>query len=586
MQKYSREMMERVKNILNHITCSKQVNLFLQMVGCLLIFGAVMINIGKLNVLMAAPDEFGYWTAGSFFLGYDWSSAAGLNPYYQFGYGLVLAVIMFFFDGIYLYKVAVIVNAVFLCMIFLLMKKICDRIYKGSGMLNTIISLMVCFYAANIAYVQTSTCEILLQFLYIMFLLFVTKAIEREFSFLYTAVCFVPLILMYGTHLRSISIVVVSGLILLVQIAIKYKRKVVWIAAFIILGLFFVSILKKALTNELYAESVLLSVNDYSGQVSKLQKLMSLSAIKALFVEMLGQLWYLGSASLLLVYIAIWHGMKSLKEFICGNRSKEVIYECFILLNFAAAYAVSVIYLSGATRIDSLIYGRYVEYTVVPLLVSAVYVLIMGKTTLKEIWGILIFYLILSLYINNVYLNNVYESIVYTTIIGIFKLVYNNLDNFVIPGCLCVTLISVIGLIIFRKNKISLMVITLPIFACVWWINGNSFIQLCIKTKGGQDDIKVTKIYDMIEASGEEIPIYYVYSYEDTLSIKNRIFLLQVLLEDTSIRCMVYDDFEDISDDNYYIVVNSSSKSAPTINENYVKITDGYPLTLYKTYSE
>ena len=59
-------------------------NLFQITAYAILAFAALK-RIGALKVPYVVPDEFGYWSAASYFSGYDWSSASNLNPYYAFG---------------------------------------------------------------------------------------------------------------------------------------------------------------------------------------------------------------------------------------------------------------------------------------------------------------------------------------------------------------------------------------------------------------------------------------------------------------------------------------------------------------------
>ena len=567
--------MSKLVNLTNN---SKIMNWCMEGIGCILLFGSMMINIGKLDVLTVAPDEFGYWTAGAYSLGYDWHSVAALNPYYQFGYGLVLAIIMRFFDGIYLYKAAVIVNSIFVCIIFLLLIKIGNIIYARGRCLNMAIAFSICFYAANIAYAQTSLCEIFLQLIYITLMFLAAKAIDNNFDIIHTAICFIPLLLLYTVHLRSLGIIIVSGVILLGLLFLKNGRKSAWIGLVFIVGFLAVNVLKEIYTNAMYAGSELLSVNDYSGQVSKLKSVLSVSGIKALFVEMIGQLWYLGTSSFLLIYVALWQGIKNIRELLYGNRNKCVLYESFILINFLAAYMISVIFCKSGKRIDFLIYGRYVEYTILPLLVSAIYALIMKKIKFKEICGLFLLHFVCGLYIDNVYRTNEYNSIVYTTITGIFKFIYQNEDNFVFLACVGAAVIGCIGIAFFCRYNNCMMLLTLFLFASVWWSNGNAFIQdICIK--GWTDKVDVIEIYDVIETA-EELPVYYVYNSEDTLYVQNRIFLLQVLLEDSSVKCVEYNDF--VPNENCYVVVNINSKISSLIDEKYVKMHEGYPLALYK----
>ena len=74
-----------------------------------------LFKIDSLNTICVIGDEFGYWASGAYFAGLDWGDVACFNPYYSYGYGLWLSLIIKFFDdSILAYKVAIILNCFFI----------------------------------------------------------------------------------------------------------------------------------------------------------------------------------------------------------------------------------------------------------------------------------------------------------------------------------------------------------------------------------------------------------------------------------------------------------------------------------------
>lgn len=88
--------------------------------GCFIILLITIFNVSKLQNIYILADEFGYWTAASFFRGYDWSSIATMNPYYSFGYGILLSPLLYLQNGTLSYQCAIILNGILLCFSFLL----------------------------------------------------------------------------------------------------------------------------------------------------------------------------------------------------------------------------------------------------------------------------------------------------------------------------------------------------------------------------------------------------------------------------------------------------------------------------------
>ena len=63
------------------------------LIGVLLvsILAAVLWRIRSLDGIYIIGDEFGYWADAAFFAGKNWSEVGSMNPYYSFGYSLILA---------------------------------------------------------------------------------------------------------------------------------------------------------------------------------------------------------------------------------------------------------------------------------------------------------------------------------------------------------------------------------------------------------------------------------------------------------------------------------------------------------------
>ena len=66
------------------------------------------------------PDEVGYWSAGATLAGRDWSGVMSMSPYYGYGYGFILCIIIRLFSApLNMYRCALILNIFFLVIIFI-----------------------------------------------------------------------------------------------------------------------------------------------------------------------------------------------------------------------------------------------------------------------------------------------------------------------------------------------------------------------------------------------------------------------------------------------------------------------------------
>ena len=93
----------------------------------LFLFVAVALKALQVNNFMAW-DELGYWSNAAYLVGYDWSSVcSAFSGYYSYGYSLIIAVLFALFkEGPLAYQMAIVLNAVFLSLTFLLL------IYSGN----------------------------------------------------------------------------------------------------------------------------------------------------------------------------------------------------------------------------------------------------------------------------------------------------------------------------------------------------------------------------------------------------------------------------------------------------------------------
>lgn len=174
-------------------------------------------------------DEFGYWSASSFFLGIDWSPLTSHIAYYSYGYGILLAVVrcigfIFAWSWKQLYEAAVVLNALMLVISYVLALRISERYFDR---LHWIVRGVVCFaaviYPSNIVYAHITWTENTLTFLVWVFLYLLMRCIAKPSVKNHLGLAF-TIFYMYTVHQRALSVVITGILIIIFMRLLKINK--------------------------------------------------------------------------------------------------------------------------------------------------------------------------------------------------------------------------------------------------------------------------------------------------------------------------------------------------------------------------
>lgn len=574
-------------------------NIYL-LIGCLIILLISILNITKLHSIYVLADEFGYWTAASYFRGYDWSSIAAINPYYSFGYGILLSPLLWLQNGVLSYQCAIILNGLLLCFSFLL------SYHCLSTLFNTVkteyiacTSIAITLYSNNVGLSQTTMCECFLFFLFwctFTCLLELCSKKSNKYIILYA----ISLGLMYNVHLRTLGIVIAGAMCLLL---LMYKKIINWkqLILFILIFMFLLlagNMIKVTLQN-LYSSELTSNVNDYSGQIGKIKFLFTLDGIKSLIKSVCGKIWYLASST---YFLAFWFVVVCIKniQFKKGFFSKNqdvlpfiLIFSCLSLL---ATLGISSVFMIRPTRIDQLIYGRYNEFLLGPVLgITLCWLIKQSKHLFKENGIICGIYILLSVIIYKVYLNFEYSDINYTNIIGIYRFIQDDFSIISI-SIKCFFLGFILYLLIIATRKFLkninwlhtlITILSLCLIAGIWTWQGIGYAQEKVYTY--QEKLSDTVIADIINDidTDKELPLYYIYNPESTTYVKNRIFTVQFLLKDKSIELMDYNtftEFQNSLEEEAIYIINKNVPAISELNRQYNVLFVGNNLELFIDY--
>lgn len=337
------------------------------------------------------PDEFGYWASAAKAVGYDWSEVAAMGSYYSFGYSLLLIPILkIFTGGVDAYRAAITVNMALMCAGFLLLWFSAGRLFPEiSHIKRILISGIAVFYPAWIFYMQMTLAEALLMFLFAALTYLFIRFIQRPRMSVgvLLAIC---LVYMYSVHMRSVGIAIAGVFTLLLWgLTDPAKKKVMLVAVGVMaLAGLAVVIMKQNVLVSVFAgaDAEKLAANDYTSQAWKIREILTPYGFLIFIKEIIAKIFYLGMASYGIVYWALgWCIKKTFHLIKIFAGKKECIVDVkhwmavFLLLSFAGEVIICSIYMHGSTKIDCLIYGRYVEFIVPVLIVIGIKVMLQSR---------------------------------------------------------------------------------------------------------------------------------------------------------------------------------------------------------------
>lgn len=327
-----------------------------------------------------------------------------------------------------------------------------------------------------------------------------------------------------------------------------------FVIAVSIIGLVF--IFKTNLVSSIWSSYINASTgaaNTYSGQIDKVLSLFSswdffISVIKGFCAK----LFYLCCASGLLVLWGVFLTFYKLKNF--KNESPvHLIIGIFCILSTIFMEGISALYFNRTTRLDAVIYGRYAEFTIGPLMLFGLCFLYKKIGTLKSlILGISI-YLALSLPAidllfhgsGNMYLSSVVGNIFYDLSLDRMHTGY----LIVIP-----LLIGIFIYLLFQYRRKSLYTLAMIPLLCLWFYSVYYTLRVDVNPSQSQA-AGYERFCKDIEGLGEDIPVYYVYREE----YGNNNFLIervQFVLYDRRIQLIFPEDVADLSGD--YVLIQYS----------------------------
>lgn len=538
-------------------------------------------------------DEIGYWAAGAWFSGIDWSSVMSKSAYFGWGYGIFLAPFFMLEDSVKMFHSAVLINALFLVGTFLCVYNIlCKLFCEKSKKLLMFVSFSACMYTYNIVYAHITMSEVCLTFFFSLMIFQLCKFCEKP-SICNNMLWYLSLVILVVIHLRTLIFIIVA---IVPIVWMLFKRKLNWkkilcslIFLFIILiGVF---LIKDYIVEILYTDNALgvhNEANDNVGdKLSMLKGILSLDWWKNLCGSVAGKIFYLSVSSFFVFPLAIWGLGKHLWiNRMSRNAGVYIFLVCGILCNLGFISLLTM----NPERVDQVLYGRYIENTLpVYLAVGLLYIF----EQKKDIKYILLISIACNCLFSQVVYKTIYEKDLDTTSTAMLPLQTSGIAGF--PNfkaisaeikfayyiLLIAIIISVLWICVLNRYKYIAIIIIVSCWILTAQTGMNNYLYNLNETK----DIKqysriarfssIKEFADYIEESNY-YDVYYLFENDNHTSAYFDMFSLQFDLVACEMKTVNNEDFQFI-DENDLLIVHK-------FNSMYEEVQGQYNLMFENSY--
>ena len=540
------------------------------MLGVILIIG--LYNLPNEKVIYITSDELGYWAAAAHFAKLDWSGVSSMWPYYAYGYGMLLAPIyMITKNAIWVYRIAIVLNALFLCGSFIVLNELGQRMLRNMGKkFILLVSFCITLYSSSVFFAHMTMTEPLLWFGFCCLALLLLDLIKnpKKINCIFSAIL---LAYLYMVHRRVVFVIISSAMLMLLLVftkKIKVKHLMIWagtLGVFLILSV----ILKNDITSALYTNPVLAGGNDYAAQTDKVVAIFTLEGFKQLCTSILGKIYYLGAASFFLFYWGIWFILKKVKRYLLAIIKKDSQLDgeeyIFLLLTFLGIMAISAITMMSFGRIDILLYGRYIEFVMAPILLCGIYELYRNKNRWKLFTIFIIIQISLTFLVFLVLKQWDPQGLVSPSIIGIYGMFKNNGNvedktfEFLVTAKVLAASFGLCLLISkYRIRRVLYTTLGILGLTCIWVNLGLKPIE---DTEGRKEQIDSMAMAEEIKNNNGGDIIYYVSNEVDRGCGYDYTYIayVQFLLPDRQVKCIDYSELESVDKAKYVITMSESS---------------------------
>ena len=560
---------------------------FFVLLAVLIAIQSVFVN--RLSTFFVLDDEFGYFANAAYFAGWDWSSAVDHIAYYSYGYSLLLTPLFWIFSSAAsLYKAAIILNVILIggcfCLAKLVAKKLAPEL---SGRLLNVICFVICLYPSYIVMSKIAHTETLQYFLFWLITYTVLSVSEKP-KVWKTAVLALEIIYMYSVHQRSLGTAVAVALVIIVMFL---KRRINWkhlvsFAAVIAVCLVAHKFIKQALIDDLRGASSASNANDFGYMTSRLDYVLSGPGIKNLLKRTSGQLYYVAAASLgfgFLGFIETFFKNIDTIRFTSKKKNTDLLKEqpvnyiyIFMFVAMCMTAAISIYFVTiEQGRIDTMIYGRYLEVAMGPPILLGFITLIKNEkfTDLKAA-GVAVCAAILTMLAHKFAISTTdINSFGATSTISLKFLPNGAMHWQILKNGLFAVAVFVIFAVLTNKfirqkwvSAIAVIAVSV-MFITTGFANAKFTVISMIS-----EDAKYSTLVTKREEDGENWPVYYTIYGNDFTRNRPSAFIQLRMMEEPLI-CVDKEEIKNYTEDKYLFVYNE-------INEETIELVSGYELMM------
>ncbi len=542
--------------------------------GCLFfLFFFYIRQISDLVMPTICMDEIGYWANAAFWNGWNWSSVmSNFAPYYSYGYSIVLFLLMKCFkDPFLLHQAAIIVNIVMIICGYCIMTRIVKRFFfQVNEEVRNIICLIPFFYPSVQHHTLVAWTETYLLFLFLISIVLLIRVFEKRKTIYYILFALV-LMDMYITHQRSIAIVILGSSLILTMTILKrdrWKQTGIFIAV-IILCVVGSSLMKKSIYKNVYTDLVIENetdeeqelkyLNDYQGQIRKVQYIFSKEGFGNLLISYIGKIYYFIIASFMIGGMGLWYLIYGIIKYFRRkdyNNLEGFVY-CYILGAYLGTTLIAAVFMIAPSRLDTVAYGRYTEWIGIIIITFGLFNLLLSniKEKAKIIFPQIIFSLIFLLVFEN-YIEKYNISSYFPTCSQIFRyFAFQVADTKGMLMCMTETMITggiIIGILTLVEHSYLKTIFMTVLLICFWTNITKPAIDGIFSL---QHESEVRPIVEYIQETSD-MQIYYL--YDDSSCNMSNLWTgsIQYLLLDRSLYCIK--DITRVKDDPLVIICENA----------------------------
>jgi len=543
-------------------------------------------HLGSIEIFTVLDDEFGYWGSAAYLAGLDWSGIISEIPYYSYGYSLLLVPLFFIFDNpVHMYKAAIVLNGIMLSVSFLLCYDIAKKLAKGvDKKILIVIAFLISMYPAYIAYSSIAWGECLLILNIWLLTWGFTDLNETSSNHKFVLIGFLSMY-SYMIHQRALGVLIASMIVVIVMNVLgKINLKQVLLVALPMIILLFIHIyLKENIQTLLWLNGSGNMTNDYLAQTGKISQIFSINGFLALVKTSLGHIFYVGAASYLLGYLGLYELLrKAGKGTIAAIKSgKTDILSCdqhfplynFLLIAVLLSLAINIIFMINPTRVDHIVYGRYIDMIMGPLVLLGFVVLMNKKTNWNKTFVIIsLGFILLAVAVRSNIKTSGLTLFADYNVVGLFLI--NTPLTDLIPALIAILVGRLIIISFAHKNNKAIMTSLIMIALC-FFVTGDIVARTAVANQTAEE---IMDMVEFIEDSDESIPVYYLWDDEvnpgygrgDFRNTRNRKLAdsYQFLLKDKPLNLVNKTELEAIEDDRL-VITSRDNKHLPDLYRDY-----------------